>query len=274
MSETWDYLSKVTIGQYSPINSAFHRLDVRVRMLMIFFLLVGLLAARLPIGLLAPMFIILILIFAVRMPFRYALRGLIPPLPFILILAVLQIFFNNYGDTGTVIYHASWITFTLMDIWAGLALVIRFCALVLLIGLASFCLSTTELIKGLGALMRPLEWLRLPVRDFILVIQVTLRFIPLLALTAERIAKAQASRGADWGGKKGGLLARVRRVVPILVPLFVQALHKAEIMALAMDSRGYRTTAKIPKLPYKKIQPGEILAVGVSVGTMVIGLLY
>ncbi len=274
MSETWDYLSQVTIGQYSPMNSAFHRLDVRVRMLTIFFLLVGLLAARLPLGLLVPLLVILILLFTARMPFKYALRGLLPPLPFILILAALQILFNNYGDTGTVIYHATWFTFSLTDIWAGLALVIRFCALVLLFGLASFCLSTTDLIKGLGALMRPLEWLRLPVRDFILIIQVTLRFIPLLALTAERIAKAQASRGADWGGKKGGLIARARRVVPILVPLFIQALRKAEVMALAMDSRGYRTTAKIPKLPYKKIQPGEILAVGLSVGAMVIGILY
>lgn len=273
MSETWDYLSQVTIGQYSPVASPFHRLDVRVRMLTVFFLLVALLAARFPIGLCIPLLAILLLIMAAHMPFRYALRGLIPPLPFILILAILQILFNNYGDTGTVFYRASWITFSLTDLWAGLALVVRFCALVLLFGLASFSLSTTDLIKGLGALMRPLEWLHLPVRDFILIIQVTLRFIPLLALTAERIAKAQASRGADWGGKKGGLIVRARRVLPILVPLFVQALHKAEVMALAMDSRGYRTTAKIPRLPYKKIQPGEILAVGMAVGVMLISIL-
>ena len=273
MSETWDYLSQVTIGQYSPTDSAFHRLDVRIRMMTIFFGLVGLLAARFPLGLLVLLLFTLVLILVARMPLKYALRGLLPPLPFILILAALQFFFNNYGDAGGIIYQANWITLTYTDLWAGLALVIRFCALVLLFGLASFCLSTTDLLKGLGALLRPLEWLRLPVRDFILIIQVTLRFIPLLALTAERIAKAQASRGADWGGKKGGLIAKVRRVVPILVPLFIQALHKAEAMALAMDSRGYRTTAKIPKLPYKKIQPGEVLAVGFSLGAMVIGIL-
>lgn len=273
MSETWDYLSRVTIGQYSPTDSPFHRLDVRVRMMTIFFVLVGILAARFPLGLLVPLLYTLVLVLAARMPLGYSLRGLVPPLPFILILAVLQILFNNYGDTGMVIYHANWITLTFTDLWAASALAIRFSALVLLFGVASFCLSTTDMIKGLGALMRPLEWLRLPVRDFILVIQVTLRFIPLLALTAERIAKAQASRGADWGGKKGGLLARARRVAPLLVPLFVQALHKAEIMALAMDSRSYRSTAKIPRLPYTKIQPGEVLAVGLSVGVMLIGIL-
>ena len=120
-------------------------------------------------------------------------------------------------------------------------------ALVLLFGLASFCLSTPDLIKGLGSLMRPLEWLHLPVRDFILILQVTLRFIPLLALTAERIAKAQASRGADWGGKRGGLVARVRRVVPILVPLFVNALRKAEIMAARAAQRA-RLLQRYPRV--------------------------
>ncbi len=39
-----------------------------------------------------------------------------------------------------------------------------------------------------------------------MVMQITLRFVPLLAQTAERIAKAQASRGAEWGGKTRGLI--------------------------------------------------------------------
>jgi energy-coupling factor transport system permease protein len=245
----------VTIGQYSPVASLFSRMDVRIRMLIILFLIISLLAARWPISLCLSLIFVLLLIMLAKMPIRYALRGLIPPLPFILILALLQIIFNNYGDVGLLIYKTGWITISLADIWSAVALVLRFCALVLLFGLASFSLSTTELIKGLGALMRPLEWLHLPVRDFILIIQVTLRFIPLLALSAERIAKA-------------------RRVLPILVPLFVQALHKAETMALAMDSRGYRSTAKIPKLPYKKAQPGEVLAVVISIGAVIIAFIF
>lgn len=69
--------------------------------------------------------------------------------------------------------------------------------------------------------------------------QITLRFIPFMALTAERIVKAQASRGVDWSSKGGNLLKRARRILPLLVPLFVSSLGKAERMALAMDARGY-----------------------------------
>jgi len=212
--------------------------------------------------------------FVARMRIKDALRELLPALPFILILALLQIFFNNYKDTWQILYRNSWLTLSLSDLWAGLALALRFFALGLLLELAAFSMTMNELIKGLGALLRPLERIRFPVRDLILIVQVTLRFIPLLALTAERIAKAQAARGADWGSRKGGLWARAKRVIPILIPLFIQSLHKAEMMALAMDARGYRSSARIPVYAGKKIQPGDVLAVGVSLALMVLSFFF
>jgi energy-coupling factor transport system permease protein len=75
-------------------------------------------------------------------------------------------------------------------------------------------------------------------------IQVMLRFIPFLAQAAERIAKAQASRGADWGTRQGGLLSRVRQAFPVIIPLFLTGLKKAENLALAMEARGYGSPGK------------------------------
>jgi len=72
-----------------------------------------------------------------------------------------------------------------------------------------------------------------------MVIQVTLRFLPFLAQSAERIAKAQASRGAEWGAKSKGLAGRVRQIAPLIIPLFTTSLRRAETMALAMDARAY-----------------------------------
>ncbi len=72
-----------------------------------------------------------------------------------------------------------------------------------------------------------------------MVVQVALRFLPLLAVTAERTAKAQASRGADWSPAKGNLVKQVQRIAPMIVPLFISSLGKAERMALAMDARAY-----------------------------------
>jgi energy-coupling factor transport system permease protein len=72
-----------------------------------------------------------------------------------------------------------------------------------------------------------------------MIIQVTLRYFPLLAQTAERIAKAQAARGADWRPVGWNIFRRIRQIIPVLVPLFIASLRRAENMALAMDVRGY-----------------------------------
>jgi len=55
---------------------------------------------------------------------------------------------------------------------------------------------------------------------------------------AERIAKAQASRGAGIGGG-GSLWRRARQALPLVIPLFLTSLRRAENMALAMEARGY-----------------------------------
>jgi energy-coupling factor transport system permease protein len=89
-----------------------------------------------------------------------------------------------------------------------------------------------------------LKLLRFPVHDLVVIIQVSLRFIPLLAQVAERIAKAQASRGAAWQKGSGGLLSRVRLFIPLILPLFLTSLRRAENMALAMDARGYGASTK------------------------------
>lgn len=67
---------------------------------------------------------------------------------------------------------------------------------------------------------------------------IALRFIPTLGEEAQKISRAQAARGADF--TSGGLLARARALVPILVPLTIGAFRRADELAEAMESRGYR----------------------------------
>jgi len=52
--------------------------------------------------------------------------------------------------------------------------------------------------------------------------------------------KAQASRGADFG-EQGRLrfIQRTRNMLPLMVPLFLSALRRAEDLTLAMEARGY-----------------------------------
>ena len=67
---------------------------------------------------------------------------------------------------------------------------------------------------------------------------ITLRFIPTLVEETDKIMSAQKSRGADM--ETGGLIKRVKALVPILIPLFVSSFRRADELALAMECRCYR----------------------------------
>lgn len=57
-----------------------------------------------------------------------------------------------------------------------------------------------------------------------MMMSIALRFIPILTEELEKIMKAQTARGSDF--ESGGLLKRVKSMVPIIVPLFVAAIEE------------------------------------------------
>ncbi len=237
MSE-FEFARLVPLGQYWPTDSLLHRLDPRARLLGALLLLVGLTVAPRLTGLLLGLGILAVLYRLARIPLREGGRSLRPALPFLLILALLQVIFNVRADTTPVWWRVGAWQFTPADLEAAALLLLRFADLVLALNLLSFCLADTELVRALEALLRPAQGL-LPVHDAVLLVQVTLHFIPLMLREMERIAKAQASRGAEWGTARGGPLRRARLILPLLIPLFLNGLQRSENLALAMEARGY-----------------------------------
>jgi energy-coupling factor transport system permease protein len=235
----FEFLRSVNIGQYLPTGSQLHRLDPRARLVGYFLMIMALTFTHSPWGLALGALTVLAGLWFGRIPLRFALRGLLAPLPFLLILAILQVFFNGQPDSGPVFFTLWGLVVGLSDIGVALMLLARFSALVLALSLSSYTLSTGELTLGLGYLLRPLARIGLPAHDFVMMLQISLRFLPLLAQTAERIAKSQAARGADWDARGGNIFKRVGRIIPLIVPMFLVSLRRAENMALAMDARGY-----------------------------------
>lgn len=240
----FEFLRMVNIGQYLPLDSTLHRLDARARILMYLLILMAATFTARPAGLLFALLAVLILLGIGRIPLSFALRGLLPPLPFLLILAVLQVFVSIRPPNTLPLFELGMFKVYASGLISAGMLLLRFCVLILALSLSSFTLSTSEMIHGLESLLKPFSRFGLPVHDLVMVLQVTIRFIPFLAIAAERIAKAQASRGAEWGVRKGNVFQRVRQVIPLIVPLFLTSLRRAETMALAMDARAYGSTPR------------------------------
>jgi energy-coupling factor transport system permease protein len=264
MSE-FEYLRLVTVGQYLPTGSPLHRLDPRAKLIMALAFVTSAVVAPSIVGLLVLLGAVWIGLSVARIPPRYVLRPLLSALPFLILLALLQVFTIPANDQGTILWHWWKIIITLLDLRAAALTMLRFFVLMLGISLFSFCTSTRELTHGTEHLLRPLQRLRLPAHEIALMLSITLRFVPLLALEAEHIAKAQASRGADFGeGRRLRLLRRAARLLPLLVPLFVSTLRRSETLILAMESRGYVGGAGRSHLVQLRASAADLVAVAAT----------
>jgi energy-coupling factor transport system permease protein len=158
------------------------------------------------------------------------------PVAFIVALTVLfQVLFSREGSTlvewGPLEIHSG-------GLRLGLFLGLRILLLVAVAGLLTATTAPVALADGIEDLLSPLERLRFPAHEVAMMMTIALRFIPTLGEEAEKITKAQAARGADFS--QGGPLRRALALVPVLVPLTVGTFRRADELAEAMESRGYR----------------------------------
>jgi energy-coupling factor transport system permease protein len=82
--------------------------------------------------------------------------------------------------------------------------------------------------------------LRIP-EKFAFAVDLTFRFIPSLAADLQETIDAQRVRGYEWEQVKGGPIARIRRTIPLVVPLTMNAIVGAEDTIDAMDMRAFGT---------------------------------
>lgn len=82
--------------------------------------------------------------------------------------------------------------------------------------------------------------LRVP-EKFAYAIDMTFRFMPSLSVDLQATMDAQRVRGHDWDKGAGGPIARLRRTVPLVVPLTMNAIVNAEDTIDAMDLRAFGT---------------------------------
>lgn len=159
-------------------------------------------------------------------------------LPFLLFFSIFQMIFHPAVPGEVHFTEWKWFMVTPSKLLFCLAAIIRTDASLACI--SGFFVSTPEwdLMDGLNILLTPLRLCRVPVRYFILVIEIIFRFIPLLVEEAVSILKTQAIRGGLANVK--GKLAKIRAVVPLIVPLIIQSIKRSEALADAITMRCFK----------------------------------
>lgn len=224
----------IVLGQFVPGDSPVHRLDPRTKILaMIAYIVLVFLVRAMPVFA-VPLLFVLGALLTSGVPARYALSSLRPMRWLIAFMFLINLFFTQ----GERVLFSWWIIrVTAEGVRQAVFISLRLILLVAGTSLLTLTTSPIALTDGLERLLKPLKRIRFPAHELAMMMTIALRFIPTLLEETERIRKAQMARGADF--ETGGLLARARAMVPLLVPLFVSAFRRADELAMAMESRCY-----------------------------------
>lgn len=253
------------LGRSVPGTSPVHRLDARVKFVGAIVLMVVTLAARdvRIMGFLLLWTAVISLISQIKI--RVILRS-VRPLLFVVIFATLLHLFTVEGH---VLLQFGALKITREGLISGGLTALR---LVLMVVNTSLFLTLTTtplaIADALESLMSPLSYLRFPVHEFAMMMSIALRFVPTLLDEADKIMKAQSSRGADYD--TGGPLRRIRGLVSILVPLFVSSFRRADDLAVAMEARCYRGGAARTRLHTSKLTVLDILFAFILLGLLLL----
>ena len=227
-------LKDITLGQFFPGKTLIHRLDPRTKILGLILYMVALFCAKWFVSYALVLAFLVTMTAIGRIPFKSMTKGLKPMLIFILITALLNLF---YTREGRLLFEWKFIHIYSKGLENAFFMVLRIMMLICGTFLLTYTTSPIALTDALERLLSPLKRIKVPVHELAMMMCIALRFIPTLIEETDKIMSAQKARGADF--ETGGLIKRAKALIPILVPLFVSAFRRADELATAMECRCY-----------------------------------
>lgn len=251
-------MNSIIIGRYIPTGSFIHKMDPRGKMIIaISFLIIVFFANNWQSYLVLGAFVLLG-VFLSKIPINHFIKGIAPLIWIILFTVALQIFFTT---GGTPLFSIGPITIYQEGVINAVLIFFRFVLIITMSTLLTLSTQPLEITDALEFLLRPFSYIGVPVHSIALMLSIALRFVPTLLDEVTKIMNAQRARGMEFS--EGSLLERMRKIVPVLIPLFVSSFNRAIELATAMEARGYRDGEGRTK--YRKLEwrGYDTLAIGV-----------
>jgi len=97
------------------------------------------------------------------------------------------------------------------------------------------------------------------------------RLVPTFAQTAQTIIQAQLARGLDLD--KGGFILKIKKYIPLIIPILAYAIKKTDLLAQALEAKGFGN--KETRTHYLEFKASIIdyLAVAVLISLLIFSIL-
>lgn len=251
-------------GKYRNYNTVIHRADPRIK---IFGLIVVMVICFLPYGNYMNTFLILgvltllvlLLMLLAKCSFLDFLKSLKVMWFMALFLLIINVFIPNNSYTHIMIEFNNGYKLYYEGLFNTLMVLLR---LILMIALTLILTSTTtpmDITYAFEWYIYPLKLIKFPTSAIAMTLSLALRFIPTLLEEANRIMKAQKSRGVDYN--RGFISKKIKSIVTLIVPLLVSCFSISDDLTLAMDARGYDPYGKRSRYKVLKFSKIDLFSI-------------
>ncbi|HEX2925111.1 MAG TPA: energy-coupling factor transporter transmembrane component T [Ruminiclostridium sp.] len=83
-----------------------------------------------------------------------------------------------------------------------------------------------------------------------------IRLVPMIAGTTYIISQAQRSRGLDLDS--GHVLTRIKKYIPLLIPVFISVIRGTNVFAMALESKGFGYSSRRSSYLQSDFKPADI----------------
>ncbi len=228
-------LKDITFGQFYDSKSLLHKADPRIKIVLMVLLIVFIFIAGNMYSLAFAAVSVFSILLVSKVPFKLYLKNMKAILPVLIFTAIINMF---YGEGEPIV--SFWIfSLTTEGISRAIFMALRIALLIFISSALTYTTTPNDLTDAIEHLLSPLKYVGLKnaVHIMAMMMTIALRFIPTLIEEAEKVMNAQKARGADL--ESGGLIDRVKALIPILIPLLLSAVRRAYELAEAMECRCY-----------------------------------
>lgn len=259
-------IKDITFGQYFRADSVVHKLDPRMKLVLLILMIVFLFLSGNAWSLLFCGFSLVFAMLLSRVPFKMYLKNMKPILIIVIFTSIINLF---YTDTGVTVVDWWIFHITAGGIYRALFMALRIAFLILLSSVLTYTTTPNDLTDGIERLLSPLRFVGLgkAVHTLAMMMTIALRFIPTLVDETDKIMNAQKARGADL--ESGKLFDRIKALIPILIPLLISSIRRAYELAEAMECRCYNGGVGRKRMKQMKLKFRDYAAVFVCVAVCV-----
>ena len=260
----------VIFGQYVDTGSFIHRMDARIKLVITFIFVVASFLIGDFVGFGIALLLLVLMQIVSRIPFGFVLRGSQFFLAFLLFILVFQVLFYP-GEASNYLWRWGILSVSTEGLYTAGILGLRVIFLYHVTTMLMLTTSLVDLTNGLELIFAPLQRLRLPVNELVLVFVIAIKFVPIFIEEMERLARAQTARGVPFD--EGGAVTRARRIGRLLVPIFISGFARADTLTTAMNTRSYRGGRGRTKYRLMEAKPSDWAVLALVLAWMIVAWL-